>query len=81
MKRQKIYLKHIEVANSIRNSNLKENVRLFNAIDLNLRNKGDQYYFDYCKSKGYSLVTLDNDFMNDKKYPFSKTPGIMRSVL
>lgn len=46
------------------------------AADIN-RAKDDLFHFQYCKKRGFMLVTLDKDFMNDRKYPFNKIPGII----
>ncbi|MBU1102132.1 DUF5615 family PIN-like protein [Patescibacteria group bacterium] len=46
------------------------------AIDIN-KGKDDRQHFQYCKKLGYMLVTLDDDFVNDRKYPFGKLPGII----
>jgi predicted nuclease of predicted toxin-antitoxin system len=42
--------------------------------------RDDKFQLEFCKAKGYVLVTLDDDFMNDRKYPFSRIPGIIRIV-
>ena len=70
----------MEIVNSLKNTSIKDSARLYCAIDFDLREVDDPYYFNFCKSRNFSLVTLDDDFMDDKKYPFSKIPGIIRIV-
>jgi predicted nuclease of predicted toxin-antitoxin system len=43
----------------------------------NLR-KDDNFHYSYCKRKRFTLVTLDSDFMDDKKFPISNIFGIIR---
>jgi predicted nuclease of predicted toxin-antitoxin system len=44
------------------------------------QHRDDKFQLEFCKTKGYVLVTLDADFMNDRKYPFSHIPGVIRVV-
>jgi len=37
----------------------------------------DEFHFNYCKKEGYIFVTLDSDFVNDRKHPFSGIPGMI----
>jgi len=46
------------------------------AMDGNI-GKDDSFHFQFCRKHNYMLVTLDDDFMNDNKYPFNKIPGII----
>ena len=46
------------------------------AEDIN-RGKSDSDHFQYCRDRGYVLVTLDADFMDDRKYPFNRMPGVI----
>ncbi len=39
--------------------------------------KDDLFHFQYCKKQGFMIVTLDKEFMNDRKYPFDNIPGIV----
>ncbi|MFH0813827.1 MAG: DUF5615 family PIN-like protein [Pseudomonadota bacterium] len=56
----------------------KKKCKIFSAYDDKNQNKDDNFHFNYCKKKRLTLVTLDDDFMDDRKYPFSKMPGIIR---
>ena len=42
--------------------------------------KEDRYHVQFCKKNELTLVTLDKDFMDDRKYPISNIPGIIRVV-
>lgn len=48
--------------------------------DFGNQTKDDPFQFGFCKSNGYTLVTLDPDFMNDTKYPFGRIPGIITII-
>jgi predicted nuclease of predicted toxin-antitoxin system len=54
--------------------------KICSAYDKGFVNKDDKFHFEYCRKNALVLVTLDKDFMDDKKYPFSKIPGIVRVV-
>ena len=58
----------------------KKRYTIRSAHDLRASQSDDRSHFHYCKQKGYILVTRDDDFMNDKKYPFGRLPGIIRVV-
>ncbi len=54
--------------------------RIYSVYDFGNQNKDDLFQFDFCKRKGYTLVTLDTDFMNDTHYPFGGMPGIVTII-
>lgn len=54
--------------------------RFFSVYDFGNENKDDTFQFGFCKQKGYTLVTLDDDFFNDTLYPFNGFPGIVKIV-
>lgn len=58
----------------------KRRCRVYSVYDFGNQNKDDPFQFDFCKSNGYTLVTLDPDFMNDTKYPFGRIPGIITII-
>jgi len=58
----------------------RKKCKIYSAFDEGNINKDDNFHFEYCKNKGMTLVTLDKHFMDDRKYPFSKIPGIIRIV-
>ena len=49
---------------------LKSRCRIYSVYDFGNQNKDDLFQFEFCERKGFTLVTLDTDFMNDIKYPF-----------
>ena len=56
---------------------LNKNCKICSVYDFNNNGKDDQFQFGFCKKKGFILVTLDNDFLDDRKFPFGKLPGII----
>ena len=50
------------------------------AYDFNNQSKDDDFQYSFCKEKGFVLVTLDYDFMDDKKFPIQKIPGVILIV-
>jgi hypothetical protein len=68
-----------QIINDIRaNRAWKRRCSIHTAVDLGHQHKDDKFHVGFCKAKKDVLVTLDNHFMNDAKYPFSKMPGIIR---
>jgi predicted nuclease of predicted toxin-antitoxin system len=55
--------------------------KICSVYDLGNEHKDDKFQYDFCKRKGFVLVTLDHDFMDDKKYPIQRIPGIILIVL
>lgn len=51
--------------------------KFLNAAECGNKGKADEFQFAYCKRLGYSLVTLDGDFLDDAKYPFGNIPGVV----
>jgi hypothetical protein len=62
------------------NNYWRKKCKIYSAFDEGNTNKDDNFHFIYCKNKGMTLVTLDKHFMDDRQYPFSKIPGIIRIV-
>src|SRR6266581_4879032 len=54
--------------------------RIHSVHDYGNENKDDAFQYAFCKSKGYTLVTLDEDFWNDTKYPFDGMPGVIQVI-
>ena len=54
-----------------------KNFNITSAIESGNQGKDDNFQFLYCKKHGFVLVTLDEGFWNDKKYPFIKIPGVI----
>ena len=63
-----------------RNKGWKSKCRFYSVYDLGNENKDDAFQFGYSKKKGFTLVTLDDDFFNDTVYPFNGFPGIIKIV-
>ena len=54
--------------------------RFYSVYDFGNGNKDDTFQFGFCKEKGFTLITLDDDFFNDTVYPFNGFPGIIKIV-
>jgi predicted nuclease of predicted toxin-antitoxin system len=54
--------------------------KIYSANDLGFENKDDKFLLEYCRKRNFVLVTLDKDFMDDRQFPFSKIPGIIRVI-
>jgi hypothetical protein len=50
---------------------------LLSVYDFDNQRKDDEFQLAFCKVRGFVLVTLDKDFMDDRKYPIQKLPGIV----
>ncbi len=61
-------------------SSWKRKCKIRSVFDDGFEEKDDEYIYNYCRKKGYTLVTLDKDFMDDIRFPFSTIPGIIRVV-
>lgn len=56
----------------------KKNFKFIHVIALNRENKSDIEHFQYCKKKDYTLVTMDNDFFDNNKFPFQGSNGVIK---
>jgi len=71
----------IEVVKELRDSKYwKKRCRVYSVFDFGNEKKDDNFQFNFCRKKGFTLVTIDKRFMDDKKYPFVKIPGIIRII-
>jgi predicted nuclease of predicted toxin-antitoxin system len=61
-------------------SHWRRKCKIYSAYNQGFEKEGDKFHFEYCIKNNLVLVTLDKDFMDDSKYPFSKIPGIVRIV-
>jgi predicted nuclease of predicted toxin-antitoxin system len=89
-KKKKPYLKHklsflfdadfpIEIIKKFKNKkSWKKRFNFKSVHEIGKSNANDKYHFSFCKKNGYIFVTLDTDFINDTKHPFSHIPGIMK---
>lgn len=67
-----------EVVNQLKNDKwFGKKCKIFSVFDEQTRGREDKFHFDYCKKKGFTLVTLDAGFWNDSKYPFGTIPGVI----
>jgi predicted nuclease of predicted toxin-antitoxin system len=60
-------------------SRWKKKIKVLSAIDLGNKGKSDEFHFSYCKRHGYTLVSFDEDFIDDRAYPFSN--GNMHGIV
>lgn len=68
------------IADLKRDKGWKRKCRFYSVYDFGNENKDDSFQFGFCKGKGFTLVTLDDDFFNDTLYPFNGFPGIIKIV-
>ena len=47
------------------------------ALDVGLGHKSDQDVFAYAWREKRLLLTHDKDFLNDRKFPFNRNPGVI----
>jgi predicted nuclease of predicted toxin-antitoxin system len=59
------------------NRQIKNCFKIFSVYDFHHQNKDDDFQYAFAKKKGFVLVTLDKDYMNDRKFPIHKIPGII----
>ena len=62
-----------------RGSRWKKKIKVLSAVDLGNKGQSDEFQFEYCRRQGYTLVTFDEDFNDDKAYPFSN--GNMHGIV
>lgn len=68
----------LEIVNDFKKDTFwQKKCRITSAFDKKARGKNDIFHFSYCKKYNFILVTLDEGFWNDTKYPFSKIPGVI----
>jgi predicted nuclease of predicted toxin-antitoxin system len=64
-------------------ASLKENPKISNCFkirsvyDFGHETKDDDFQYEFAKRSGFVLVTLDRGFLNDRRYPIQKIPGII----
>lgn len=71
-----------EVVEAIRSiSGLRRKVSINTAAEVGNERRDDQFQFEYCRKNGLVLLTLDDDFMDDRRFPFGEgRPGIIKVV-
>jgi predicted nuclease of predicted toxin-antitoxin system len=62
-----------------RGSRWKKKIKVQSAIELGNKRKSDKFHFSYCRRRGWTLVTFDEDFNDDAAYPFAN--GKMHGVV
>src|SRR5215472_406021 len=59
------------------NRRLTNCFKLYSVYDFHHENKDDDFQYAFAKKKGFVLVSLDKHFLNDRKFPIQKIPGII----
>jgi len=54
-----------------------QKVSVLSARELGYAGRGDGFHLNYARSKGRYLLTKDEDFLNDRKFPLNNVPGII----
>lgn len=69
----------VEVVAAIRSDPAwRRRVTIETALEVGNTGRDDRFHFDYCRQKRLVLVTLDDDFMDDRAFPFGDgQPGII----
>jgi hypothetical protein len=68
----------LPVVNSLKaNRKVCNYFRLYSVYDFHHQNKDDRFQYEFAKKKKFTLVTLDKDFMNDRRFPINKMAGII----
>jgi predicted nuclease of predicted toxin-antitoxin system len=72
----------LEVVQAIRSDSAwRRKLTVQTAADAGNLRRDDRFHFEYCRKNGLVLVTLDNDFMDDRAFPFGdEEPGLIRIV-
>lgn len=58
-----------------RDNRFRKLFRILSVFDLENENRDDEFQYSFCKRKDFVLVSPDQDFMSDRKYPIQKMPG------
>lgn len=56
---------------------IRKHFKLLSVYDFENQGKDDDFQLKFCKVRGFVLVTLDKDVMDDRQYPIQKLPGIV----
>jgi len=56
---------------------IRKYFKMVSVHDFDNEGKDDEFQLAFCKTKGFVLVTLDKGFMDDRKYPIQRLPGIV----
>lgn len=69
----------VEAIEHFRTPHWKKRLWITSADEQGHRGQSDRFHCSYCQRHGYTLVTLDDDFNDDRLYPFThgKMPGII----
>ena len=62
------------------NGRITKHFKIYSAYDFGNQGKDDEFQYSFSKKRGFALVTLDKDFMDDKKFPIQNIPGIIYIV-
>ena len=57
----------------------RKKIKIVSATESGNKGRDDKFHFNYCVRNAYILVSLDNDFCDDERYPFSfgRMPGLI----
>jgi predicted nuclease of predicted toxin-antitoxin system len=69
----------VEAIDHFRSPYWKKRLWITSAGEQGHQGQSDRFHYSYCQRHGYTLVTLDDDFNDDRLYPFThgKMPGII----
>jgi predicted nuclease of predicted toxin-antitoxin system len=69
----------VEAIEHFRTPHWKKRLWITSADEQGHRGQSDRFHCSYCQRHGYTLVTLDDDFNDDRLYPFThdNMPGII----
>jgi predicted nuclease of predicted toxin-antitoxin system len=68
-----------EAIEHFRSSHWKRRLWITSADEQGHRGQSDRFHYSHCQRHGYTLVTLDDDFNDDRLYPFThgNMPGVI----
>jgi hypothetical protein len=61
----------VEAIEHFRTPHWKKRLWITSADEQGHRGQSDRFHCSYCQRHGYTLVTLDDDFNDDRLYPFT----------
>jgi predicted nuclease of predicted toxin-antitoxin system len=69
----------VEAIEHFRSPYWKKRLWITSAGEQGHQGQSDRFHYSYCQRHGHTLVTLDDDFNDDRLYPFihGKMPGII----
>ena len=55
----------------------KKKCRILSVTNCGQSGRDDRHQFEYCRKKDYVLVTRDRGFLDDRRFPLIRCPGII----